>query len=792
MRRRLVRLCHKVLPNPKSNATQVPSDATATTSGVQNEDTEASSDIAPLGSEVQHEDIEERSDSAFRHTESAILSTTTSIDSLPVELLSKIFRIHLLDDLRRRRFRNHMVAFERVIPLVCKFWRAVAYAEPWLWTIYDAPKPEYLPAIMDRYIPRTGDCPLHLRCWSNERLPNFLQAMSPYASRWATLGIRATYRTLEELMPLATPLLNQVQIEVEWLHEDDQHLSLHFLRGAPQLRNLTLVDYGEALFSFSLPPLPNLTHLVLQLEDYDVSNLSGALGGCRATLIALDLLIYDAQVASIPLDTPSTFPALQKLILRKDAGHLLDIVSAPVIEYLAVDIIPRESIEALFHFLRRTPTTVRYLQRLRVGKYGNRSIFLKCLAVASNLRQLELKKQAHTEILRAFNPQPHADSKPVNSQPRKRQKTLPRDFEEGDDLDTQPLEQAFPLSELPLDVLFENVASLVSTLMNRSSSWLWKNSYTTTDHELPPAPDDLTIPKFLGFIVDDICDCCHKLVPKDTYDGRSLVKRIWTAHLRCCRDFSLPTSEHVVHEREMRSIKIVRDVHRYFGRDYSLAALFPGFYADWDFPRVHLYPHAAINELVAQLEHDNQRKLMEDKKKWLANRASEHLKVREHARSCEVWKDAALRKRLGEIAKIKKERLKAIIARLNQDGWQEEVNRVSPSLEFCEHALVDKAQPLTCEEWAQIRTPLRQFVKRLNHRFYEEDCLRVFAERYDLLRYVYHQFLKGKPQRILLPGVGDLVTFEEVTDLIEGAPIERKLLSTEIDTRIEEIAPTRF
>ena len=45
-----------------------------------------------------------------------------------------------------------------------------------------------------------------------------------------------------------------------------------------------------------------------------------------------------------------------------------------------------------------------------------------------------------------------------------------------------------------------------STLMNRSSSWLWKNSYTTTDHELPPAPDDLTIPKFLGFIVDDICD----------------------------------------------------------------------------------------------------------------------------------------------------------------------------------------------------------------------------------------------------------------------------------------------
>ena len=55
---------------------------------------------------------------------------------------------------------------------------------------------------------------------------------------------------------------------------------------------------------------------------------------------------------------------------------------------------------------------------------------------------------------KSSNPQPHADSKPVNAQPRKRQKTMPTDFEAGDDSDTQLPEQAFPLSELPLDVLF--------------------------------------------------------------------------------------------------------------------------------------------------------------------------------------------------------------------------------------------------------------------------------------------------------------------------------------------------
>uniref|UniRef100_D8PTU2 F-box domain-containing protein n=1 Tax=Schizophyllum commune (strain H4-8 / FGSC 9210) TaxID=578458 RepID=D8PTU2_SCHCM len=1399
--------------SPKSNATEVPSDATATSF------------------DVRHEDIEASSDIALRHTESAIPSAAAPIDSIPVELLSEIFWLHLLSylDMPVPDVDDPMLAFERVIPLVCKFWRAVAHAEPYLWTYYEAPKPQHLVAYMDRYIPRSGNRPLQLDCWSSERLPMFLEAMSPYASRWATLSVSADYRTLKKLTPLATPLLYYVELRVEWPDEDDQHLSLHFLSDAPRLRCLSIVCYGETpTFSFSLPPLPNLTSLRLDLVDNDMSTLAEALGGCRATLITLELSVCSA---SNPLDILATFPVLKHLFLHKDAGHLLNMVSAPVIEYLAVEYVPRRSIKSLLRFLRRTPTTAKHLQRLRVASYGCRCI-LECLYSAINLRELQLTKLASTKFLQALvvhehdrsvlvpklekarllggvadlyalyefcmsrglslvsreesvnvmccrvnddvleaanpqarkrqrtraetalstneqfshsplmvipldilleilgyldpisllhlshssrgtyhtlmsrssekmwkksyantkhglpqvprdltipkfvalaidsfcdfchrspqgntkivriwaarlrccskcmymkkyfvrevdmyddvkmarvidrlfgrraefalhtlfpayaeaderhhwyprvtieslykefgratrgkpvevkkawitqkvaeheeirkhvkvckawerereheqwerdeavrvgrqkdildrlkevgldeeaqkwenwsdfqrhafvdkvqplteqewsrnrdkliafvegqkarrierkqrliihdryrtleqvyrnflhgksrrqksllpgigdvvtfkemfnliegtpveqevtydnmstlvdelsktrfpewragcetalvdtlnatdttrtrpattddlklvttifaeeghqralwypdvldergspeeldfedpqaivrqcawspkdvcvqldqvrfvehlvalagldktkatpedmdkrdpwfaracdlpkrkeglhvmmwrnamghswsgvdsvlliserdaalarelrrdprmrnfrgrltlpgltkkgnsrqprastsptlladkssNPQPNAESKPVNARPRKRQKPMPRDLNEGDDSGPRLQGHAFPVNELPLDVLFE-----------RSSSWLWKNSYATTDHGLPLAPDDLTIPKFVGFIVDDICDCCHKLLPKDTYDGRSLVKRIWTARMRCCR-MCLSKYEHVVHEREMRSIKIVRDVHRYFGRDYPLAALFPGFYADWEFPRVHSYPHAAVDELVAQFEHDNRRKLMEDKKKWLEKRAREHSKIREHAWRCEMWEDATLRKRLAEIAKIKKERLKAIIDRLNQDGWQEEVNRVTPSREFCEHALVDKAQPLTCEEWVQIRAPLLRFVKKVNKQFFEEDCSRVFAERYDMLRRVYRLFLKGTPERSTLPGVGDLVTFEEVTDLIEGIPIEQKLLSNEIEARIKEIAPTRF
>ena len=36
-------------------------------------------------------------------------------------------------------------------------------------------------------------------------------------------------------------------------------------------------------------------------------------------------------------------------------------------------------------------------------------------------------------------------------------------------------------------------------------------------------------------------------------------------------------SVHIIHPRDMHKIKVVRDVQRYFGRDYALDLLFPNF-----------------------------------------------------------------------------------------------------------------------------------------------------------------------------------------------------------------------
>ena len=94
-------------------------------------------------------------------------------------------------------------------------------------------------------------------------------------------------------------------------------------------------------------------------------------------------------------------------------------------------------------------------------------------------------------------------------------------------------------------------------------------------------------------------------------------------------------------------MKIIRDIHRYFGRDYRLDQLFPMFSPGlFSAPLFRLlalahplsvrhhdfdkwYPRASIESLAADFERENKRKPVEIRKKWLEQRAAEHVRVQE-------------------------------------------------------------------------------------------------------------------------------------------------------------------
>ena len=70
----------------------------------------------------------------------------------------------------------------------------------------------------------------------------------------------------------------------------------------------------------------------------------------------------------------------------------------------------------------------------------------------------------------------------------------------------------------------------------------------------------------------------------------------------------------------------------------------------------------------------------------------------------------------------------------------------------------------------------------------------ILKTRYRTVEQVYKNYLRGKSaeEQILLPGIGDVVTFEEVKRLIEGAAIERKITDNVVRTLITELERTRF
>ena len=51
--------------------------------------------------------------------------------------------------------------------------------------------------------------------------------------------------------------------------------------------------------------------------------------------------------------------------------------------------------------------------------------------------------------------------------------------------------------------------ALRDTLTGSRSNRIWRASYANTDHGLPSVPNDMTVPQFLSFLVDRVCDVRH-------------------------------------------------------------------------------------------------------------------------------------------------------------------------------------------------------------------------------------------------------------------------------------------
>ncbi|KAI5900841.1 uncharacterized protein SCHCODRAFT_02559846 [Schizophyllum commune H4-8] len=389
-------------------------------------------------------------------------------------------------------------------------------------------------------------------------------------------------------------------------------------------------------------------------------------------------------------------------------------------------------------------------------------------------------------------------TRPVNPPPRKRQKS---DNEvEGSTSALHESFQACPLYSLPLDVLYEVLSYvdpisllnlsrtsnlLRTTLLSSPARWVWRTSYTASDHDLPLAPDDVTIPQFLSLLVDRICDFCHATLGPD-----DRMVRFWAARLRSCTN-CLYDTDHIVREKELGIFPIVRDVRRYFGAAHPLRKLLLASEDHYSFDVK--YSRVTIERLAEVFKRENRRKLMADKKEWLKQREAEHAKIVEHAALCKKWEEGEEEKKRKRNYEIQMQRLGQIFDRLKNFGWYEEAKELHSRYELRCNDFIAKRQPLTDEEWADNQNSVLQYLTELKARRQTEIRRETFKERYQLLKEVYHSFgRRPRNSDYIRPGVGDLVTFEEVKDFVEGTPVDQNLERQDYCDMLERIEPVRF
>ncbi|KAL1741930.1 hypothetical protein HDZ31DRAFT_44361 [Schizophyllum fasciatum] len=385
----------------------------------------------------------------------------------------------------------------------------------------------------------------------------------------------------------------------------------------------------------------------------------------------------------------------------------------------------------------------------------------------------------------------------LKAPPRKRQKTkakkriiIPHDVHYP----------ALSLQMMPLDILLEILVYLgpVSLLhlsrvswafhdilMSRSSISLWKRSYDAANRELPPVPEDLNIPRFLSLAVDNYCDYCHRTFPKYDY-----VARVWALRLRCCEDCMFK-EKHVVKERDLGEIKIVKVILRYLGRGYNLRSIFPSV----EFHLSMYFPRAGIESLAEDFERDNKRKLVAAKKSWLIERAAVQGEINKHAGICATWEQKENWKKAEEKEKVKEKRRADILIRLKDMGWYyDEARHLEYDYFYKEHAFVRKARPLTDHEWNRDHRQLLRYLEENRTRRLAYKKSTTIRGRYCSLSQVYKDYLHGKSRRdqARLPGIGDLVAFEEVIALVEGTPVEQELPQQKMRTLLDTLAQQRF
>ncbi|KAF9259059.1 hypothetical protein L218DRAFT_963925 [Marasmius fiardii PR-910] len=370
----------------------------------------------------------------------------------------------------------------------------------------------------------------------------------------------------------------------------------------------------------------------------------------------------------------------------------------------------------------------------------------------------------------------------------KRQKTHPSTASAREKPKTTRRKSLRNIKVMPLDILFEIFGylepfdllrlsrtnkDLRQILMSKSSILVWKSARMNVDLR-DPIPS-LSEPAFAHLLFDHHCHFCLTAVVQNI---------LWDAITRCCRRCL---------EREFKDIGEITEI---FGDQIKKCSLelWKIFPHTWVRGGI-LYMKSAVEKCIEKYERlsSNQRK------PWLAKEL-ETIEARyESVERCQWWEIVQMRVRGAELHHTREARFEAIIARLRQSGWGEELDWVDdrgntePIREkLRRHKLVNQPKLLTDRSmffpdwhlflvltttaptvvWKNIAPALNEFLSSERVDFLQARLRYTNNTRLEVLVNILEQREQELPRDLVMPALFHLLLLEPFRTVIEDLPVE--------------------
>ncbi|KAL1703650.1 hypothetical protein EV121DRAFT_207462 [Schizophyllum commune] len=333
------------------------------------------------------------SDSPFRDRIQAQLdihrSILAPIRRLPVELLFEIFSwVQENEPLRSLQAGT-------AVSHVCFTWRTVARGHGLLWTKVVVETLDDFDKYCERFLPMATRVPLELRCDNRKIIRDLWDRIAPYESRWRRITLVGDLSMFPDLQVLYMENLERLVVDAYEAPLSPEFSVLDFIV-APGLRHIALtLDALQSERQLHVPVTQKLTSLeITTMSPFPITRTLPLLQACADTLQTLIITIrhpLDGPDGSYPTTASNTFVmrALKLLCLVDPACALLNHISAPLIQELALSNVPAYGSRSLMGFLMRDRAG-EHLETLRVYRAEelDPSAWIPCLQRLDNLEDL--------------------------------------------------------------------------------------------------------------------------------------------------------------------------------------------------------------------------------------------------------------------------------------------------------------------------------------------------------------------------------------------------------------------